>query len=99
MDIFAKHPELKKQFDALLQTRRNEILNYMLETDKHYQNIVQARTQASMSLKNKLIGSETNTLFEEYSDAIYAQEIYELDAIYTQAFIDAIITIQEQGLL
>jgi len=35
-------------------------------------------------------------LFEKYSDAIYAQEAYELNAIYKQGFIDAIVTLQEE---
>ena len=99
MDILEKHPELKKQLDKLLQTRRSEILNDMPETDSDYKKLVQERTQASMALKNMLISFESDKLFEEYSDTIYAQEIYELDAIYKQAFIDAVNVCQEQELL
>ena len=73
MDILNKYPEVKKQLEKLLQTqqaRRNEILNYMLETDTEYKKIVQERSQTSAALKNMLVGIEANTLFEEYSDAI-----------------------------
>lgn len=100
MDIFEKYPEVKKQFEKLLQTRRNEILDHILETDEEYKKLVRERMQASMSLKNiMLVDSEANILFEKYSDTIYAQEIYELEVIYKQAFIDAIIVCQNQELL
>ena len=99
MDVFEKYPELKKQFEILSQTRRDEILDCMLKTDVEYKAIVQSRTQASMSLKNKLADAESSELFEKYSDAVYAQEVYELDVIYKQAFIDAIAVCQEQGIL
>lgn len=99
MDIFEKHPELKIQFEKLFQTRRNEILTLMLETDNEYKKLIHKRAEASMMMKNVIIGTETNIVFEKYSDTIYAQEIYELDAIYKQAFLDAIIVLQNQGLL
>jgi len=99
MDIFDKYPEVKKRFEVQCQTRRNEILTHMLETDNGYKELCRERSNASMTLKNSLIGQEANVLFEKYSDAVYAQEVYELGAIYKQAFMDALIILQDQCLL
>lgn len=99
MDILDNYPEIKKLFEKLYLTRRDEILAHMLEADNEYMVLCCKRAEASMSLKNVLTSIEANDLFEEYSDAIFEQEIYELHAIYKQALIDAIIALRNQGLL
>jgi hypothetical protein len=38
-------------------------------------------------------------LLENYSDAVYMQESYELDAVYRQGFLDALDTLAKRGLL
>jgi len=99
MDILLKYPAVKEEFEKLSRTRCSEILDSMLKTDNRYKELIQRRSSASMALKNILDGFEPNKLFEEYSDSIYAQEIYELDFIYEQAFTDAVIVFQEQKIL
>lgn len=79
--IFFKYPELEKQFETLCKTRRNEILSHIVETDNEYENLRCKRADASMALKNALDSTNAGSLLEEYSDAVYEQEIYELDAI------------------
>jgi len=96
MDILNKYPELKNKLEFLLQTKRNEILSQLLESNNEYKTLCNERTQASMAVKNMLAGSESDILFEVYSDAIYAQEVYELNSVYRQGFIDAIIALQEE---
>ena len=90
MDIQNISPKLKNELEKLLLTRRNEILTQMLSTDSAYKALFDRRTQESMALKNMFVDSDIDILFERYSDAIYAQEIYELDAAYKQGFIDAV---------
>ena len=99
MDILDKYPELKDKLEKLLHTKRNDILNNMLETDNEYKTLCDERVRTSTELKNMLVGFETDILFEEYSDAIYAQEVYELEAVYKQGFIDAIDNLHKQNLI
>lgn len=100
MEIFEKYPQLQYKFNELSQTRQNEILSNMLKTDDNYKELIKKRTHASMVIKNIIDELEkANTFFEEYSDTIYEQEIYELNAIYKQGFIDAIIVLEEYHLL
>jgi len=100
MDILVKYPGLKSKLEKLSQTRRDEILNSMLETDSGYKKLTENRVHASMALKNTVAGSkESDMSFEAYSDAVYAQEIYELDAVYMQGFLDAVIYLYDNGLL
>lgn len=69
--------------ENLEQANVEHILNQMLDTDPEYKRLVKTRSDASMALRKALDhvngGAE---LFESYSDAIYAQEIYELNATY-----------------
>jgi hypothetical protein len=99
MDIFVRYPELKEKFGTLCQSRRNEILAHMMETDSKYDELSQKRADASMVLKEVIDDTEADVLFEAYSDAVYAQEVYELDAVYKQAFCDALNALKEQGIL
>ena len=99
MDIFDKYPELKAKFETLCQTRRDEILSRMVETDSEYDKLSRKRADASMALKEAIDGTDADTLFEIYAGAVYAQEIYELDSVYKQALFDALGTLVEQELL
>ena len=99
MDIFDKYPELKKKIEALYELRRNEILSHMVETDDVYNDLCRKRADTSMAVKLALAGIGADALFEEYSDAVYAQEIYELDAIYRRAFYDTVEILKELGLI
>lgn len=99
MEIFERYPDLAKQLEILCQTRRNEILSIMLQTDSVYKKLCQDRADISMTLKNTLIDSKADTLFEKYSDVVYAQEIYELDSIYRQAIYDILKVLDNNDLL
>lgn len=99
MNILNRYPELAKQFETLCKIRRNEILSYMIETDAVYENLCHKRADTSMALRDADDGSDADSLLEAYSDAVYAQEVYELDALYRQGFLDALTTLYEQGLL
>jgi len=99
MNIFNNRPDLKNIFDVLHETRRDEILADMLITDDVYTTLCDGRTEASMLLKNAIAGTPADDLFEKYSDTIYRQEIYELDSVYKQAFFDAVIVLEQRGLL
>ena len=95
MEALGDNPELAKCFKMLCQTRRNEILSQLLENDKAYQKLCRERADISMELKALLPDENSNALFERYSDAICAQEIYELDAIYKQGLHDALDSLQK----
>ena len=78
MKIFEKYPDMKKRLEALQENRRNEILERLLENNEEYIKLCDERATASMALRNAL-DDEKVKLFEEYSDNIYAQEIFKLD--------------------
>lgn len=99
MDILNRRPELKDTFETLCRTRRDEILAQMVKTDGAYDQISRARADASMALKRAVGGTDADGLFEGYTDAVYAQEAYELDAVYKQALRDALEVLEERGLL
>ena len=100
MDILIKYPEIKAELEKSLQTKRDEILSAMLKSDCDYKKLVDERTAASMALKNSLVGlAEADILFEKYSDTIYKQEIYELNAVYRHGFTDAVTALQNYQLL
>ena len=99
MDIFTKHPNVKGAFEALCLTRRDEILTQMLKTDSNYDKLIKKRADSSMALKKSISGTNADILFEAYSDAVYAQEIYELDIIYKQALYDALDLLKNHGII
>lgn len=98
-NIFEKYPELKDRVELLSQTRRNEILTEMLGADTEYNELCRERADTSMALYNALTAFKLDSLFDKYSDAIFAQECYELDAVYRQAVIDIIEVMQELRIL
>ena len=97
MESIEKHSELIEQLSELFKTRRNEILTEMLITDGEYKRLCEERADASMALKNAVVGTEAARLFEEYSDTIFAQEVYELDSIYKQAVYDILEIIENKA--
>lgn len=97
MDIFQKYPDLAIALEQLCPKRRNEILQDMVENDNEYNILRRARTKTSMLLRDVLL--DKCTLLDEYSNTVYSQECYELDALYRQGFIDALKELVERGLL
>lgn len=98
MEILKKYPKAAKQFEKMYETRRNEILMEMLETDYEYKKLCKERTDSSMELKAAIVGSDIDILFEKYSDTAYAQDAYELDAIYKKAIEDAMSVMEKNGI-
>jgi len=93
-DIFAEYPKLKAKLDDSVGMGVDNILNFMFESDEKYKHLLKNRAELSMIIKEK-----SGEIFEDYSDAIYALEIYELNAVYKQGFIDSLIAAREQGVL
>ena len=99
MEILNKYPHLKNIFDFMAETRCDEIFSDMLTSDNEYITLCNERAEASMVLKNTLVDTPADDLFEKYSDKRYRQEIYEIDYIYRQAFCDAVTVLEQHGLL
>lgn len=97
MSFLEKYPALIKRIDALCQTRRHEILSHMTETDIAYESLFDARATASMELKSAVVDTAADRLFEQYADAVYAQEVYELYAIYRQGIFDILDVLHDYG--
>ena len=99
MKILNKYPELAKQFEEMYKTRRNEILNEMLETDDKYKKLCRELADSSMKLKGAIVGSNIDELFEIYSDMAYARDAYELDIIYKRGIEDSLTVLVKNGLI
>ena len=99
MKILEKYPKLVKQFEIMYVTRRNEILNEMLNNDDAYKEFCKKRKDSSILLKNAIFGTEIDELFEKYSDAAFSQDTYELDAIYKKAVDDTLSLLTENGII
>ena len=97
MEYLEKYPYLKKPIEAMFENRRNEILNQMLEADSKYLELSKKRAKTSHDLLETLDDTQAE-LFEQYSDSIYAQEIYELDSLYKQAVNDTLNLLHDCGL-
>ena len=93
-----KYPDLKKRLETLCEDRRNGILTQILESDDEYAKLSTARAEASMALRN-VLDNEKAVLFERYSDSVYAQEVYELDALYRQVIQDTLEIMKDCGLI
>lgn len=99
MEILNKYPELAEQFEEMYQTQRNKILTEMLEMDDEYKMLCKERMNSSMELKAVIVGSDIDVLFEKYSDAAFAQDVYELDALYKKGIEDALIVLERNGII
>jgi len=99
MDILKKHPNIAKQFDEMYKNRLNEILAEMLENDEKYKVLCEKRKKASIALKQAVKATETDKLFEYYSDASLAHDSYELDAVYRKGVEDAVSIFSQNGVI
>ena len=77
------------EFEKLCVARREEIINNLLKSDTTYQKLTHKRATTSQAVMDALNNQGMLSLFEAYSDAIHAQEVYELEAVYKEAFHDA----------
>jgi hypothetical protein len=96
LEILHRYPGLQSTFDRLCQTRRDEILAHLTASDSQYDSLRRNRADASMALLGAL---SDDALLEAYSDAVYAQESYELDAVYRLALYDALDALNHRGIL
>ena len=83
----------------MYETRRNEILTNLLETDDEYKKLCRELTDNSMELKRAIAGSGTDVLFEQYADSAYARDAYELDTLYRQGVEDTISVLEQNGII
>lgn len=98
MDFMEKYPELRLRLKSLCENRRNEILEHMLESDDEYIKLRNERTESGVALKKALDDSKVD-LYEEHTDALFAHEIYELDAMYRQAVFDTLGILKETEMI
>jgi len=94
-----KYPSLCANLESMCAARCDEITNELLESDTDFQAITKQRANTSQIVMNALNEHGKGELFEAYSDAIYLGEVYELNAIYKEAFFDAIEMAEQLGLL
>jgi hypothetical protein len=98
-EILKKYPAIKTSFEDLCDTRREEIINELLMSDTDYQLLTQRRADTSEAVLRILSEQGATDPFESYSDAVYAEEVYELDVIYREAFFDAVETMERMKIL
>jgi len=96
-ELLSKLPFLKEDFEKRCDERREEIIEYLLTSDETYQNLTQQRADTSQILLDTLNERGMADLFEDYSDAVYPEEIYEGNMIYRAAFLDALEIIMRQN--
>jgi hypothetical protein len=89
-EVFEKYPFLKEGFDERCEMRREEIIDDLLKSDANYRTLTRQRADTSQVVLKILSERGMADLFEAYSDAVYAEEIYEGEMIYKSAFIDAV---------
>jgi hypothetical protein len=97
--MLREHPHLIKQLADLCETRRNEILADMLEKDEKYKNLCKIRKDNSIALKRAIHGTEIDSLFENYADASFSQDAYELDSLYRQGMEDTLSLLATNGII
>ena len=97
--ILNKYPAVSKDFEIMRATRCSEITVELLKSDTDFQKLTQQRTSTSQTVLDALIEHGKEGLFESYSDAVYAEEVYESNEIYKEAFIDAMEMMERLGLL
>ena len=79
---------LQKFLEYFRLKGRDDHLGSLLEKNEEYKVLVKGRAEASQALRDVLSGKDAIDLFESYSDAVYAQEIFELEAIYEKGIKD-----------
>jgi len=98
VEILSKYPSINASFKALCATRRDEIIDKLLQSDTDYHELTRQRAETSQVVLNILSKYGMEGHFEAYSDAVFAEEVYELDVIYKEAFLDAV-EVMEQEIL
>ncbi|MCL2202595.1 MAG: hypothetical protein FWB88_01455 [Defluviitaleaceae bacterium] len=88
--ILGKYPDVNAAFEKICNTRREEIINTLLASDADYQALTKHRAETSQVVLEFLRNHDMTHCFEAYSDAVFEEELYELDAIYKEAFLDAV---------
>ena len=97
--ILSKYPVIENGFKSLCATRYAEIIDELLKSDTDYQMLTQQRAETSQAVLKILSGHGMADHFEAYSDAVYAEEVYELSVIYKEAFLDALELMERLELL
>lgn len=98
-EILSKYPSIFEGYELLCTTRCEDIINKMLEGDADYQVLTQRRADTSQIVLDFLNNYNAADKFESYSDAVHAEEIFELGAVYREAFLDAVEILERNGLL
>jgi hypothetical protein len=73
----------ERELEHFSQSGRDELLKEKKKKDEKYKTLTKERADAGMALRGVLDG-EGIGLFEAYTDAVYAQEVYELEAVYVK---------------
>ena len=97
VNCFDEYPKLKQAFEAMRPGRIEEILNHLKNNDPSYSDIIARRAKQSMILRGRLTDGVSD--FEQYTDTVYEQALYELDAVYSAAFHDAVALLKDLGIL
>lgn len=84
-----KHHSAAAWLEKMSISRQDEIIDKLLEADTHYLELTKKRAKTSQAVLDVLIEHGKTDCFESYSDAIYAKEVYEMDIVYLEAFLDA----------
>ena len=92
-------PEIRADFEVMCSTRRDEITNELLKSDDDFQILMQQRADTSQVVLKILTEHGKADYYESYSNAVYAEEVYEFDMIYREAFLDAVEMIERLGFL
>jgi len=95
-EVLSRYPTIKSTFDELYVTRCDEIIDELLEFDENYKLLNQQRADTSQIVLEFMKEHNMAEHFENYSDAMFAEELYVLNAVYKSAFIDAIEEIEKQ---
>ena len=87
-DFLNEQPNIKSYLEKIKKKRINKILDTLRNQDERYKALLNERLEASEKLRESLSKPELVILFEQYSDAIYSVEYYQLESVYERAFMD-----------
>ena len=96
--IFDRYPTVKFDMEEQAASRREEIINELLEADEHYQELTKKIATTSQSVLSVMLTNDDVENFEAFSNAVTEAGVYELDILYKEAFIDALEVIEMLGL-
>jgi len=99
-EIFLEeYPVVRTRFDELCVARQDEILEELLTRDEHYKLLTQRRVTASQELFKELHMYNKTEKLNNYCEATNTEEVYRLNIVYKQAFLDAVEMLKELKLL